>query len=614
MDIWNGRGRAMTRERAETDQRSYCLRCYSDLDWPSSARTVCPSCGFLNLRVDHRVYWTREPKLVEVEWSLKAAVIVVSGIVGFSLISTSTASGTGAGWFFAIPFVAAVAMWSSLSKITRHGSYFSAKVLWSAVFLLPVVGLLVVGICQVVGCLSSSTGWDELAGIELWVSLAVVGVLAALFSILGASVWVLMAWAERWKARKISGGRTFGVPLRLHLACRLLFLGGISLAVILGVGWGWTSKREREAFDEECLWWSSWMESTETQVDRVISVEPSLAWLRIQSWSPPDPYDPWAFRGFLARKSIDSIVCRKDYSDLRLATADLLVDMTEASGTTCPFPDSWELERNLCVGVSILLCDSVLGVRIEGRDPAAELSQLATALAWIGRLDLGAMQYARFLSVFRSEFNSVDPSLAYSTLAPLLDGVEPEEDLSEWIRGEATGLIRLPTASPDELGIVSFLRHPVDLARRRSVLSDLRGLSEPGGHTRLSEKLFDLQRHSRGVALFRSWRPTVSVGEYRWAVESDLGGSMVKLVLGVRAFRNDWGAWPSGVSDVAARLPNFLPLPCDDFAEFSFRRLQTEGIEILASHPAFRFKPDDDPSWPHRWVSSSSIDSDPGGG
>lgn len=106
---------------SRTYHSPYCLCCYAPLERTGGASSRCASCDAVNLRDDHRRFWTREPRLVGLEQMLKA---VVTGIVVllFALILLNPSGGTGSGHGVAVglPILIGVLGWDAASCVTRR--------------------------------------------------------------------------------------------------------------------------------------------------------------------------------------------------------------------------------------------------------------------------------------------------------------------------------------------------------------------------------------------------------------------------------------------------------------------------------------------------------------
>lgn len=185
-----GRGRIRARQ-------AQCLRCYGLLDRPEAASEVCPHCGFTNLAAWRRVFWTREPRLVRIEWAFKAAIAAaMGGLTAWATLNMSHL-GTGAGWFLLIPALAGIALWFTASKTTQHVHYFNAGLLWSLTIAL-------------IGCipLMAMLGF-VLFGLDDGPILAdlLMGILIALPFLLPAwGIHLLARRLERWKRERLKGG------------------------------------------------------------------------------------------------------------------------------------------------------------------------------------------------------------------------------------------------------------------------------------------------------------------------------------------------------------------------------------------------------------------------
>ena len=116
-------------------QRPYCLHCYAPIPRDAGAIVGCEHCGARTVLSAHRVFWTREPKLVETEWLAKVGVGL--GVAVFSLglmggFEGAVQFGTGHGWAVGCPLLAGAALWETAGKITRHKSYLNGTLLWTA--------------------------------------------------------------------------------------------------------------------------------------------------------------------------------------------------------------------------------------------------------------------------------------------------------------------------------------------------------------------------------------------------------------------------------------------------------------------------------------------------
>jgi hypothetical protein len=139
----------------------YCLYCYTPMVSTKGASQRCAHCGRIHLRIDHASHWTKEPKLVALEWIIKLSIASV--VVAFWFL-TSTEYDLGPVSTFLIGpllMLGGVMCWTA-GLITRKSRYFSARVLWGAS-----IGMLVLGI-PVLLFVMDVTARKETFGAEYW--------------------------------------------------------------------------------------------------------------------------------------------------------------------------------------------------------------------------------------------------------------------------------------------------------------------------------------------------------------------------------------------------------------------------------------------------------------
>jgi len=130
---------------AERIVRPYCLRCYQALEARDGPSHACERCGFVNLKLDQKLYWTREPALCDLEgWAKTITVYVLIGLglllgIGFG---SKASFGTGQGWAVGFPILVGVLLWETASKITGRKPYFRATIVWRILLAIPVVPML----------------------------------------------------------------------------------------------------------------------------------------------------------------------------------------------------------------------------------------------------------------------------------------------------------------------------------------------------------------------------------------------------------------------------------------------------------------------------------------
>lgn len=106
----------------------YCLALLPGLDAP------CGICGRRTRRCDRKTYWNLLPWLVRLERDLKIGAVLLTVALVAVLTQSGPAYSTSSGWFYALPFFFGLALWRTISKLTRHEPYFLASVFWVALF------------------------------------------------------------------------------------------------------------------------------------------------------------------------------------------------------------------------------------------------------------------------------------------------------------------------------------------------------------------------------------------------------------------------------------------------------------------------------------------------
>jgi hypothetical protein len=114
----------------------YCLQCYAALAPFSGASQRCDDCGFVNVKRDLELFWTKEPRFVELEAYAKIAIVFL--LVGFSAVviwamGQRSSFGLGQGWAVGFPILLGVILWDTASAITRRSSDYRASVVWRVV-------------------------------------------------------------------------------------------------------------------------------------------------------------------------------------------------------------------------------------------------------------------------------------------------------------------------------------------------------------------------------------------------------------------------------------------------------------------------------------------------
>lgn len=105
--------------------RRYCLYCFASL---SDGTNCCDECERVTAPSLRREFWSLKPEHVAWERWLKGGVslVAVAGVVAL----IGPASGSKAGFLFALPFSVAVALWGTASKLTRHSPHFRPSLVW----------------------------------------------------------------------------------------------------------------------------------------------------------------------------------------------------------------------------------------------------------------------------------------------------------------------------------------------------------------------------------------------------------------------------------------------------------------------------------------------------
>ena len=96
----------------------------------------CERCGFLSLKLDQQLFWTKEPRFVALEAYAKIAIVFgLVGLSGFMVWAMSQRSsfGLGQGWAVGFPIALGVILWDTASAITRRKSDYRATIVWRVV-------------------------------------------------------------------------------------------------------------------------------------------------------------------------------------------------------------------------------------------------------------------------------------------------------------------------------------------------------------------------------------------------------------------------------------------------------------------------------------------------
>jgi len=116
--------------------RRYCLYCFSTL--PEKGNR-CERCDQTTNPLDYRLFWNRNPRIVNIEQTIKILTVVLTGLVVlfiFITVGGLPMAGPRAGWLFLLPFVPAVGIWKTASGLTHTNPYFHPQIFWIALFAL----------------------------------------------------------------------------------------------------------------------------------------------------------------------------------------------------------------------------------------------------------------------------------------------------------------------------------------------------------------------------------------------------------------------------------------------------------------------------------------------
>ena len=141
----------------------WCLSCFAPLPAFKKRPSVeCTHCGKINLRVDMGVFWSQDRDMRQWEAALKTVILVGCAYLTWRA-SGGAHSGWAAGYYIAIPLIAAMALWETVSQLTRFPRYFRPKILWTAATLVggyPIALVLVaVGVDALARSSWSSAAW-----------------------------------------------------------------------------------------------------------------------------------------------------------------------------------------------------------------------------------------------------------------------------------------------------------------------------------------------------------------------------------------------------------------------------------------------------------------------
>lgn len=114
----------------------YCLACYAPMAREAGASHRCERCGFVNVKLDQELFWTKEPRFVALESYAKIAIVfLLIALTGFLFwaMGQRASYGMGQGWAIGFPILLGVILWDTASAITRKTSDYRATVVWRIV-------------------------------------------------------------------------------------------------------------------------------------------------------------------------------------------------------------------------------------------------------------------------------------------------------------------------------------------------------------------------------------------------------------------------------------------------------------------------------------------------
>ena len=193
------RSAARSVAHGERPHTPYCLACYGPMAHAADASQRCERCGFVNLRLDQELFWTKEPRFVALESYAKITIVLLLVALTafvFWAMGQRASYGMGQGWAIGFPILLGVILWDTASAITRKTSDYRATVVWRIVcaVLAPWPFLLLIDIVRFRGRSDYPIG-PGLAAVVLLVGLIFLAGALGLGQ-LGRSI-------ERWRIRHI---------------------------------------------------------------------------------------------------------------------------------------------------------------------------------------------------------------------------------------------------------------------------------------------------------------------------------------------------------------------------------------------------------------------------
>lgn len=177
----------------------YCLYCYAPMATTVGASQRCARCGKVHLRRDQVSHWSREPKLIAIEWAIKS-VIVVGLIVYLGITTTNYQLGPVSTFFIGPLLMLGGVLWWTTGLITRRPRYFSARVLWSTTILMLVFGTPL--LLFVMDIVARRESFDS----DYWQAYMVLASPALPMLIIAALLHFFSARFAAFKKRRVAGG------------------------------------------------------------------------------------------------------------------------------------------------------------------------------------------------------------------------------------------------------------------------------------------------------------------------------------------------------------------------------------------------------------------------
>lgn len=167
----------------------YCLTCHAALGEWFGASVRCESCDAVNLRVDHRTYWTRSPRALRTErWLRVGGTLLLIAATLALMASNATPHETGWKTFAVMGTLIPATLWWDLASLrTKRASRLRVEVLVPVLFLVASAGPVLWSLFAILGGKTTDLGFAvaESLGILLFVQPFLLG------------SWLLVTHVER---------------------------------------------------------------------------------------------------------------------------------------------------------------------------------------------------------------------------------------------------------------------------------------------------------------------------------------------------------------------------------------------------------------------------------